>query len=239
MEQVRISAKDLGELELATFCPRCFWIKRHAQALPYQIFPGIFSSIDSYSKKITSLYFAQHKVLVKWLAAKLDGQPVKVPHHTKYRTLHTPTGVLLTGVPDEIIRLSDGAYSILDYKTAKFTGKQDELFPMYKVQLNAYAYIGEHLETQPFQPVRSLFLVYYEPITDIYTAKIGALVDDDGFRLAFSQNVLEIELQTELIPKLLERVREIYDSPYAPEGRVGCKDCQAVDSIVQMLTGTA
>jgi hypothetical protein len=30
------------------FCPRCFWISRRAR-LPWQIFPGIFSSIDSYS----------------------------------------------------------------------------------------------------------------------------------------------------------------------------------------------
>jgi hypothetical protein len=45
--QIRISGKDLGALALPDFCPRCFWIRRHApQGLPFQVFPGIFSSID-------------------------------------------------------------------------------------------------------------------------------------------------------------------------------------------------
>jgi len=51
-DQLRISAKDLGELAKPDFCPRCFWLKRHAKPLPFQIFPGIFSSIDSYTKKV-------------------------------------------------------------------------------------------------------------------------------------------------------------------------------------------
>ena len=46
--QLRISAKSLGELALPDFCPRCFWLKTKARGkLPFQIFPGIFSSIDA------------------------------------------------------------------------------------------------------------------------------------------------------------------------------------------------
>lgn len=87
---------------------------------------------------------------------------------------------------------------------------------MYKVQPNAHAYIGEHLESGPFKPVRRLFLVYYEPVTDIDGAQLDGLVSDNGFRLAFSKSVLEIGFETDLIPKLLECVREIYDLPRAP-----------------------
>jgi len=47
MTKLRISAKNLGELALSDFCPRCFWLKLHAKRLPFQIFPGIFSSIDA------------------------------------------------------------------------------------------------------------------------------------------------------------------------------------------------
>lgn len=234
MEQIRISAKNLGELTLPTFCPRCFWIKRHAARLPFQIFPGIFSSIDSYSKKITTVHFERYQKLVQWfIELGLSGEPVKVPHHTKYKVLDTTTEVLLTGVPDEIIRLSDGAYSILDYKTAKFTGTQDELLPMYEIQLNAYAYIGERLE---FNPVKHLFLVYYEPVTEVTPEQIDALVLGNGFRLVFSEKTLPISVKTDVIPPLLEKVREIYDLPQAPNGKDGCKDCQAIDSIVEMLS---
>jgi len=38
--QFRISAKNLGELALSDFCPRCFWLKLHIRQLPFQIFPG-------------------------------------------------------------------------------------------------------------------------------------------------------------------------------------------------------
>ena len=48
---LQISGKDLGALPMKGFCPRCFWISRRARP-PWQIFPGIFSSIDSYSKKV-------------------------------------------------------------------------------------------------------------------------------------------------------------------------------------------
>ena len=45
--QIQISAKNLGALALPAFCPRCFWIRMKCGGkLPYQIFPGIFSSIQ-------------------------------------------------------------------------------------------------------------------------------------------------------------------------------------------------
>lgn len=51
MEQIKISAKNLGAVAMPDFCPRCFWIKlKTANKLPWQIFPGIFSSIDAYTK---------------------------------------------------------------------------------------------------------------------------------------------------------------------------------------------
>src|SRR5205814_9298993 len=52
--QLRISAKTLGLLALPNFCSRCFHTRMHCgDKLPFQIFPGIFASIDSYSKKVT------------------------------------------------------------------------------------------------------------------------------------------------------------------------------------------
>jgi hypothetical protein len=55
-QTIQISAKNLGILALPEYCPRCFWLKLKLQfKLPYQIFPGIFSSIDSYSRKIPLL----------------------------------------------------------------------------------------------------------------------------------------------------------------------------------------
>jgi hypothetical protein len=233
MEQIRISAKDLGALAMPGFCPRCFWITRHAAKLPFQIFPGIFSSIDSYSKKITNRYYEGHRELVHWFAEQgLIGEPVKVPHHSKYNVLDEETGVLLTGMPDEILHLADGSYAILDYKTARFTAAQDAMHPVYDVQLNAYAYIGERLE---FNPVSRMMLVYYEPVTDITVHDVDLLVHDHGFQLGFAGKMLEVARNTARIPGLLRRVRELVDLPRPPAGREDCADCRALNELVHLL----
>ena len=53
MPELRISAKNLGVLALPGFCLRCFWLRIKARnCLPFQIFPGIFSSIDAYTKRV-------------------------------------------------------------------------------------------------------------------------------------------------------------------------------------------
>src|ERR1051325_7324150 len=123
MALIRISAKDLGYLALADFCPRCFWIKMHCEkGLPFQIFPGIFSSIDSYTKKVTNCCYQNNSTLPVWF----DGfkgllKPVKVPHHSEFFIIDAANGIRLTGVPDEIFQRLDGSYFIADYKTAKFT----------------------------------------------------------------------------------------------------------------------
>ena len=58
---LRISAKNLGALALPGFCPRCFWLKLKAQnRLPFQIFPGIFSSIDAYTKRVVHAWIDQN-----------------------------------------------------------------------------------------------------------------------------------------------------------------------------------
>ena len=62
MTKLRISAKNLGVLSLPNFCPRCFWLKTHAKQLPFQIFPGIFSSINAYTKRVVHVWRASRRV---------------------------------------------------------------------------------------------------------------------------------------------------------------------------------
>ncbi len=231
-ESLRISGKTLGELAMPDFCARAFWVGLRLERLPFQIFPGIFSSIDAYTKKMTRLYHARHQTLFAWLtAAGLDGAPIAVPHHTKFRVSDLENNILLTGAPDEMLRLRDGAYAILDYKTARFTNTQDHLLSLYQIQLNAYAYIAEHAG---FSPVRRLALIYFEPRTDIADSDLDALIQPDGFALRFGGNLKEIELNLNLIPPLMARARQIYDLP-APPPSDGCKNCAAFEAIIELL----
>jgi hypothetical protein len=230
---LQISAKNLGELATPDFCPRCFWIKLNCK-LPYQIFPGIFSSIDSYSKKITWNYYEKFGRLPDWFGEFGDFEkPVKAPGRKVFFYLDKATNVKLTGIVDEIVQKKDGSYFIIDYKTAKFTGKQDELLPMYEVQLNAYALIAESCD---LSPVTGIGLVYYEPQTELTEANIDDALLDDGFNIPFSAHLLPLELNPkEVVLPLLKEVRKLADMKTPPKGTDDCENCQKLNDILESL----
>jgi hypothetical protein len=234
MEDVRISAKQLGELALPYACQRCLWIKvRVGNKLPYQVFPGIFSTIDSYNKKLTAYHFNRYGALPEFFKRiDIEGLPVKVPSFHRYQIHNDENNVLLTGVPDEIIREPGDTYYIIDYKTSRYTKGQDKLLPLYRVQLNAYAYIGERIG---FEPVRGLGLFYFEPRTDISEDTVIEYVSGEGFNMNFKGSFHPVELDAGIIPPLLGRARELYDSSQIPPGRSGCKDCERLDHLLDFV----
>lgn len=233
--QVRISAKNLGALALPSFCPRCFWIRLHLHdKLPYQIFPGIFSSIDSYGKKLVHGWFDRHGGAPPWLSQLGNIKAYRTPpHFSKFNVLDPQTSILLTGSPDGILVRDDDSHVIVDYKTAKFTETQDELLPMYEVQLNAYAYIGER---RGLSPVSALALVYTEPITDSAAASDDANMTDEGFMMEFAAKILQVPMNPDSVPSLLQKVREIFDLDHPPQPSQGCKDCTLLDSLIGAAT---
>ncbi|NQU11923.1 hypothetical protein HQ590_14100 [bacterium] len=232
--QLRISGKNLGQLSLTSFCPRCFWLRmRCRDRLPWQIFPGIFSSIDAYTKKVTNLHFGRHRRIPRWFDGFGDlGEPIAVPHHSVFRIVDDETNILLTGVPDEVFRRPDGSLFIADDKTARFTGNQDELLPMYVTQLNSYAVIAERIG---LGRIVGLGLVYHEPQTDIGQEDVDSVCGNDGFSMRFAAKLLPIELRPATIPPLLRQVREICDRPTAPAARAGCEDCRRLDRLMEAV----
>jgi hypothetical protein len=228
---MRISAKSLGAVALPSFCPRCFWIHLRVPALPFQIFPGIFSSIDSYGKRLVQAWFERHEGPPPWLAPLGDIKKLlPAPHYSKFNVRDPETAILLTGAPDAVLEERNGSHIIIDYKTARYTEYQDELFPVYEVQLNAYAYIGERCG---LAPVSSLALVYTEPVTGDSAARDVANASVDGFNLKFSARILPVSLQPESIPRWLRKVREIYDLARPPARTAGCQDCSRLDDLLR------
>src|ERR1035437_4663074 len=121
---LQISGKDLGALAMPGFCPRCFWIRRQTN-LPWQIFPGIFSSIDSYSKKVVHGHFDKHGP-PPWLAPLGDIRGyIDPPSAQQFRVMVDEYGLLLTGAVDAISKKADGTLVIADYKTGRHTEAQD------------------------------------------------------------------------------------------------------------------
>ena len=233
MEQIRISAKNLGAFALPHFCPRCAWIKLHVKNLPFQIFPGIFSSIDAYNKQIIHSWFDKHKCSPVWLGALGELKSyINPPSYHTFNIVNSEYNIMLTGSADGIFLRPDGSYVIVDYKTAKYTGKQDALFPIYEAQLNSYALIGKE---KGIDPISCLALVYMEPMTDKDNASDDNKHFEKGFFMGFSANVLEVDLNTEIIFSLFRKVREIYDMVNPPEGFVNCKDCLHLDQLIHSV----
>ena len=235
--QIRISAKNLGALALKSFCPRCFWLKLKLNfKLPWQIFPGIFSSIDSYSKKITWSYYQKYGSVPPWFNEFGEfNKPVPVPHFSKYFLFREKENILLTGAPDDIFLKEDGSYFIWDYKTSRFTRHQDDLLPLYQVQLNGYALIGEQVG---FSPVTGLGLCYYEPQTNVNEKTIKSSLIDGGFTMPFQAHLLEIGLDPQkIVLPLLRQVRELGDRQVMPEGRDGCEECGRVREVMGLVDG--
>ena len=227
----KISAKDLGALALPDFCERCFWIKRNAKNIPWQIFPGIFSSIDSYTKKVAHFHFDYYKKAPPWAAAFGDAKRyLKVPHWSRFFRVDEKTGITVSGMPDDILECENGSHIIPDYKTAKYTANADKLFPLYEAQLNAYAWIDEGYGFR----VHATPLIYCEPVTD----SPGVLnVEQGGFNMGFTVKSLPVEnRRPDLIRELLDKAKAILDLAEPPKFLTdGCKDCRSLTDIFHSL----
>lgn len=222
-----ISAKDLGQLVLPDFCPRCFWLERHL-GKPPSLFPGIFSTLDAVTKRNVHRAFLESRELPGWLSfpdvAEVEDGDIffKLPVNQ--------SGWILVGKPDDIFKLKDGTYQIVDYKTAKFTDRQDELFPMYEVQLNSYGFLAEEYG---FKPVSRMSLIYCQPNED--------LDDYKDFRLSFRTYQIDVKIDLEQVSQLLFRAREIVSQEQLPQGRYDCRGicCWAGKSLKECFAKSA
>lgn len=233
-DKITISAKMLGELALPDFCTRCFWIKlRVGNKLPFQIFPGIFSSIDSYSKRLVCRWFDRHKGPPVWLEGlgHITGY-TKSPHYSNFYTLDNNSGITLRGSPDIIFNRKDGSYIIADFKTAKYTETQDELFPMYETQLNAYAFIGGQ---QGISPISNLALIFTEPVTDEAATTCDEHHRNNGFIMGFSVYIKQVLLNPSSIKVLLAKTKQIYELDEVPPHTGGCKNCESLEGLIGIL----
>jgi hypothetical protein len=205
--------------------------------LPFQIFPGIFSSIDSYTKNIVAESLRRES-LPSWLQELDVVNYIEPPHYSKFSfTIPDPDiNFILRGTPDAIFQRKDGSFLIADYKTARWTDTQDELYPLYEVQLNVYAYIAQKLGL--FQPLSGLSLIYMEPLTGAEDVSDRRNFRDDGFSMGFRAKIKEVPLYRtdNNIKELLRKTKEILDKEAPPPGRNGCKECDNVKGLVQLFS---
>jgi PD-(D/E)XK nuclease superfamily len=230
---MRISGKTLGELALPGCCERCFWIKmKMGNRFPYSIFPGIFASIDSFTKRTVHAFMdinSQAPAFLNCLGA--IRHYISPPHHSRFQFQDPITGILLTGEADGIFEFTDNSLAIVDYKTAKWTDKQDCMLPIYQAQLNCYALIAEHLD---LGQVSKLALIYMEPLTDSPSG-MHHYCQSDGLELRFKPKIVEVERDDPLIQKLLKKADRINRSSSPPDQFPTCKNCFFTESFMELV----
>ena len=229
-----ISARNLAAYAADRFCARCAWVRLHVKPLPYQTFPGIFSSIDRFNKLIVHSHFDREGRPPSWLRELGETETyLDPPHWSKFSIVDQRTGVTLRGEADGIFKMADGSYTIVDYKTARYTPGQEAMLPMYEAQLNAYAYIGER---QELRPIGRLALVYMEPLTQESIADKPEMVDELGFSMGFKATIVPVHRRPDgMIPPLLDSAKAMDELQEPPAGRQGCRDCRAVEDLVSAL----
>jgi len=239
MDPIRLSATKFGKLASPDFCQFCFWVYLQIdQKAPFDSFPGIFSSIDRYTKAMIHAYMDKHHKL----PACLEGFEDAVGYLEVGRLKHfdEESGILITGEPDDVFTLTDECLALADYKTARYPkalagGDKSEssmLLPSYGVQLNVYDYL---LEKNDFPKCQKASLIYFDPTTALSAPEFLDRWDDLGFSLGFQAKVLPVELNhKEILPPLFARVRKVYELEKAPRGRAGCKNCERIENMLAL-----
>lgn len=219
--QPTISARGLAEV-LDGRCLRCFWVSWHVRLPEGPPFPAVFHDLDRAKKEAVRRHLDRHGKLPAWFPRV--GRAVGYVREDQlrshvYQVQDPRTGLVLCGAPDDILKMADGSYHIVDYKTARVTDRQDELFPDYEVQLNAYAHIARSLG---LWPVSGLSLLYFEP------TGLLELAGGTGPALGLAVRRRRVALRPRLVPRLLERAARVIALPRPPRPLSGCRDCEGL-----------
>lgn len=224
MEDLRISASNLGLFVMPDFCERCAWLllkMRHR--FPFQRpFPGVMFHLDRQQKASSHQHFEKHGKPPKWFGPFADAKSDLDTGKLIYTD--PESGVELRGAPDEVVILPDGSLAVIDFKTAKHKEGKDVLFPKYEVQVNAYALL---LHQEEGKKVSKGGLLYFQIQTDYDDDELLDLITKDGLDVHFKAVPVEMELDPEkIVLPLLMETRKLFKRRTPPAGKDGCKDCE-------------
>ena len=236
MTKKQVSAKQLGELALPYNCRRCFWTKSTLKGkLPFQSFPGIFSSIDSYTRKMVKGWFERHGGSGM---GQRNGRTEKMDCTSRCKKFcidHEESGLVLSGTPDALFEDREGKLIIVDFKTSKITTGQQKLMPLYELQLNAYALIAKRKARDfGFPEVGGLFLLYTVPVTDGKVLEDDTKHGTDEVDMTFKSVTVPVELNEDRVHALLGRAAEILTSGTDSLQSEGCYECERIEGLTQL-----
>lgn len=227
---MRLSVSDIGAIALKSFCSRCFWLKKITKnQLPYRIPPpGIFSNIDSFMKKIVINKIRNHSVgeFIKELenAEELVNSDNKI-----FEKFFPELNCYISGIPDAIFSNSDNSFSIVEFKTARFTSAQMDIITQYELQLQTYAMLLREFQ---MKPISKLLLVYLEPHISDMDIEVKSQVGET-ISLDFSPFVHSIKQNDYELFSLIKKAVSIIQRDEPPQASPSCRDCNSLNNIIK------
>jgi hypothetical protein len=198
---------------------------------PYGMFPGIFSTLDKYQRSITSEYKKLTGKFPPWLNAFGEFVSIEPSMHWSKFSMTLPNGIVFRGVPDTMLRRTDGSLFILDEKTAKPKEAGHKLELLYDVQLNGYAKIANALG---LGPVSGLGIVYNVPVQLGDEFGVDEAVRGNGYVMSFQPTLRHVELDLEGLEVLITRASGIVLDQFCPPRILDCKNCALIDKQAEL-----
>ena len=225
---ITVSATRLAKLAKDNACDRCFWLDANVK-LPYQRFPGVFSTLDRAGKEAVNRWVEVRNLPPPWLLSLgAIKRFLKPPHYSKFFFTHGD--LLVRGEADLIALFEDDSLLIGDLKTASYTEKQEELLPMYGAQLGCYALAAEATK---MGTVSKLGLIYCQPISKGIDADV---LRTDGYATRFDALAMGVNRNDQRIYDLCDRAYNILAGP-VPSPSMDCEDCPKLDHIIHLIQG--
>lgn len=235
MEDLRISASNLGLFVMPDFCERCAWLMlKMSHRFAFQRpFPGILQYLDRLQKAIVHHYIDKYGKLPEWFGPYADAEGYLDTGKLSYTD--PETGIELRGVPDEVLVRPDGSLTVVDYKTARHKDGKDVLFPKYVAQLNVYAHLLNQQEEDHAVSKAGLLYFQVQPHQEYEDDELLDLMTEEGLIAHFKAVPLEIKLEPDkMVPELLKKARKLFDRRTPPKGREGCKDCELLARMARL-----
>jgi len=239
MPLLTIPAKELGQILLKNFCPRCFWFTRkfplnsqHPYSSPMA---GIVSIADKYIKRVVRGHIKKYGNLPFWLLTQLndlysrfDFQNTRHIKPGRWEISLFNNSCILKGEADDIFEFLDGSWFIVDYKLASFTEAQKDRLSQYEAQLNTYAYLAQKLYRKS---IIGLALIYFEPEYKETELKDEQILHrtKEQFMWGFRCTIFPIEIKgSEWIESLCKKMYQILSLETPPEGNPDCQGCKVL-----------
>lgn len=220
--QLKISARNAGQVELKKYCPRCCWYLLRLKRVPFTMgMPGIMFYLEAIQKAYILAQLEEDGCLPRQFGPFSEcTKPVKFPF--SFFAEHKETGVLVTAQPDMMLRMEDGDICLIDLKTSKQEGGGKMFLPQYEMQTVGYSWVTEE---NGIGNVGKAGLVYCSVREDLFKEQPLEYKKGRSILVPFDFEAHQVELDYPRFFDCLDEVNKVWNSRRPPAGKNGCKDC--------------